>query len=291
MTLPKTDTIVTYPAGHVTSNGKVVHVQPLDDDRRAVILDVTAAHPVDSVWPDQSSDRAALVVGGTSIAIEECIVGATDGAALYSGTDIPVKKGADGWAFLVVHVIDSDAPVEEGDAAEVQVDATYRRDLSAGHSACHLASLALNAALAGAWTKPVPVDGAGNPNFDALAIQTSTILENGSRDEYRIGKSLRKKGFSVAALSEAAVQDEVNRLLREWVSAGGPIRIAREGDGLTDRRFWQCDIEGNPVSIPCGGTHATDLTELDGVSVSLVAAEGDGALALTMNTTCRGPQS
>ena len=53
MSLPASDTIVTYPDGDLTSAGIVTLVEPLPDGRTAVVLDRTAFHPVDPVWPDQ----------------------------------------------------------------------------------------------------------------------------------------------------------------------------------------------------------------------------------------------
>ncbi len=102
------------------------------------------------------------------------------------------------------HLVDADASLTEGDTVTVEVDATYRAALSAGHTACHLASLALNAALAGAWTKEPRLDSLGSPDFDGAANETSTILEHGARDTYRVGKSVRKAGFDPAALDDPA---------------------------------------------------------------------------------------
>lgn len=146
MTLPTTDTIALYPIGATTTEARVLHVESLDDGRVAMLLDRTACHPVDAGWPDQGADHATL--GG--IEILDAMVAATDGEALFLGSDIPVRKGTEGWAFVVAHVVDADAGLTEGDTVIVEVDAAYRAALSAGHSACHLASLALDAALAGA---------------------------------------------------------------------------------------------------------------------------------------------
>jgi alanyl-tRNA synthetase len=153
---------------------------------------------------DQGPDRAVLDAGDVAIEVLDCVVGATDGTTLFLGSDIPVRKGTEGWAFVVAHLVDPDASLTEGDTVTVEVDETHRAALSAGHTACHLASLALNAALAGAWSKETGTDGLGSPDFDATAIETSTILENGSRDVYRVGKSVRKKGFDPAALGDTA---------------------------------------------------------------------------------------
>lgn len=280
MTLPSTDTVVTYcsgtaPAGDTAAVARVLHVEAIDDTRAAVVLDCTAVHPVDAGWPDQGADHATL--GG--IEILDAVVAATDGEALFLGSDIPVRKGTEGWAFVVAHVVDADAGLTEGDTVTVEVDAAYRAALSAGHSACHLASLALDAALAGAWSKE-------NRGFDAVANETSTIMEHGARDTYRVGKSLRKAGFDPAALDDPeAVAATVNATLASWVAAGGAIRIDRDGDLLTDRRYWVADLPGGEARLACGGTHVTSIAELGAVTVTLATEQLDGALGLTMLTT------
>lgn len=284
MTLPTTDTIVTYPAGDTTSESRVIHVESSasdggGDDRLAVLLDRTAVHPVDAGWPDQGADRALLDAGDLEIPVLDAVVAATDGERLYLGSEIPVRKGTDGWAFVVAHLVDADATLTEGDTVTVEVDAGYRELLSAGHSACHLASLALDAALAGAWSKE-------NRGFDATANETSTILERGSRDTYRVGKSVRKAGFDPAALDDPdAVAAQVNSTLASWVAAGGAIRIDRDGDRLTDQRYWVASLPGGEARLACGGTHVSSIAELGAVSVELSTEQLDGALGLTMVTT------
>ncbi|MBT1002838.1 metal-dependent hydrolase [Paenarthrobacter sp. DKR-5] len=288
MTLPSTDTLVSYAAGALSSEGTVQHIQELPDGRLAVLLDATACHPVDAGWPDQGADRAVLRVNGAELLVLDCVVGATDGSELFLGADIPVRKGTDGWAFVAAHLVAAGSPVAEGDSVLVEVDAAYRHSLSAGHTGCHLASLALNRQLAGAWKKEVAADAAGNPDFDALAIESSTILENGSLDVYRLGKSLRRKGFAPDALLEdlAAVQDGINATLAAWTAAGAAVRIERDGDLLTDRRYWTCELPEGTVRIPCGGTHLGSLGEVSAVTVALEPEEADGAVVVRMRTTC-----
>lgn len=288
MSLPRIDTVVTYPDGDLTSTGAVVHVEPLPDGRAAVLLDRTAFHPVDPVWPDQPADVGTLFVSGRSYAVVGAVVGATDGTVLHV-SDAPVRTGTEGWAFVVCHLVEDAGGIEPGAAAVVRVDPERRRALSAGHTACHLASLALNDALSGLWTKDVPVDGRGRPNFDQLAIVSSRILEAGSVDEYRIGKSLRKKGFAAADL--AGLREEasaaVDRILAAWIGSGAPVSIVRDPGafGLGDRRRWCAELPDGTVEIPCGGTHLRSLSELSGAEVQLELAEMEGALALTMRTT------
>ncbi|MGO4299829.1 metal-dependent hydrolase [Leifsonia sp. RAF41] len=285
-----TDTVVTYPDGDLTSTGTVLRVQPLADGRTAVVLDRTPFHPVDPVWPDQPADAGALTTDSRSYPIVDAVVGATDGTTLYVG-DAPVRTGTDGWAFVVAHLVDDASGLEPGSTVTVTVDAERRGALSAGHTACHLASLALNDALSSLWTKEVPVDGRGRPNFDQLAITTSRILEGGSLDEYRIGKSLRKKGFAAAELGPRLdeVSASIDRTLAEWVASGAGVSIVRDGGGhgLGQRRRWRAELPEGAVEIPCGGTHLRSLTEVTAVTVALELGEADGALTLTMRTTAQ----
>jgi alanyl-tRNA synthetase len=280
MTLPTSDTIVDYPSGATSSSGTVVYIEG-----DYVILDRTACHPVDAVWPDQGADRAVLRVDGHDYEVTGCSVGATNGSDLFVGSEIPVRTGTEGWIFVVVHVV-REPGISLNDTAEVIVDADYRAALSAGHTSCHLASLALDRALADAWSKDVSLDALGAPAFDALAIESSLITENGSRDLYRVGKSLRKKGFGVAALDDtSALEAAINATLEEWVASDAAVRIDRDDDGLSARRFWACSLPGGTATIPCGGTHLSTLAELASITVALEATPLEGAVALAMTTT------
>jgi alanyl-tRNA synthetase len=285
MTLPTTDTDVTYPDGATTSTGSVLHVEPLADGRSAIILDTTSFHPVDAAWPDQPADRGTIstATGGTQTVVDAVTGGIREGR-LFLGADLPVRTGTEGWTFVVAHIVDGAAPAI-GETARVDVDAEYRASLSAAHTACHLASLALDAALAAAWSKPVATDALGNPAFDSLAIQQSRISAHHSTDTYRIGKSLRRKGFSPAALDDlSAIANSVNTRLAQWIDGGGSVRIERDAAALSARRTWVCELPEGRTDIPCGGTHIASLAELSAVTASLVATEADGALVLVMES-------
>ncbi|MBD8104488.1 metal-dependent hydrolase [Plantibacter flavus] len=291
MSLPVTDTRVTYPTGALVSTGTVLHVESAGD-HLAVVLDETACHPVDAAWPDQPADTATITFGaGTSaveVAVTDCVVAASDGTRLYLGADIPVKKGTEGWAFLVAHLVSTEAArsAVEGATARIEVDASTRHALSAGHTGCHLASLALNAALADAWRKEVVPDALGAPDFDALACESSRIAPDASTDRYRIGKSLRRKGFDPAALDDLdALESRIRNTLDGWLDSGAAVRIDREGELLTDRRSWHCELPGGPAVIACGGTHAASLSEFSSIAVWLEREEVDGAVVLSMVST------
>lgn len=284
MTLPTTDTVVSYPDGATTSAGTVLHIEPLADGRSAVLLDTTAFHPVDTAWPDQPADRGTMTTSSGPQPIVDAVTGGIRDGQLHLGANLPVRTGADGWTFVVGHIIEGPPPAV-GESVQVDADHDYRAAVSAAHTACHLASLALDAALSKAWTKTVPTDALGNPAFDALAIQTSRIHPHRSTDTYRIGKSLRRKGFTPAALEDlSAVAERVNAQLAQWLSVGGTVRIERDDGALSARRTWVCELPSGRTDIPCGGTHVHDITELSEVTASLTTRDIDGGLELTMET-------
>ena len=196
--------------------------------------------------------------------MRDAVVAATDGAALHLGADIPVRKGTEGWAFLVAHLVDEGSAIAEGDEVEIEADAATRRALSTGHTACHLASLALNLALADRWSKPARDDALGSPDFDGIAIASSRIVPDGSVDRYRLNKSLRRAGFDTASLPGDldGLAHAVAAQLERGSRTGATVRIERDGDGLTDRRTWVGELPDGTARIACGGTHLTSLAEL-----------------------------
>lgn len=285
MALPTADTRVTYPDGATSSDGTVLHVEPLPDGRTAVILDVTAFHPVDTAWPDQPADRGILTTAEGDRRIVDAVTGGIHDSVLHLGADLPVRTGTEGWVFVVAHLIEG-SPPQIGEQVRVEVDPDHRAALSTAHTACHLAALALDAALADAWTKPAPTDALGNPAFDALAIQQSRIAPHHSVDTYRIGKSLRRKGFTVTALDDLdTISERTDATLAAWVAAGAAVRIDRADDGLSSRRTWICDLPDGSTDIPCGGTHVADLSEIAAITTALTTTQVDGGLELTMQTT------
>lgn len=283
MALPTTGTVVSYPSGTTDGTGTVLHVEPVGE-RFAVLLDVTPCHPVDAGWPDQPADRGSFEWNGGEAEIVDCTVAATDGESFYLGEEIPVRKGTEGWAFLVAHLVTEEPPV--GIVVTVEVDEKYRTAISLGHTGCHLASLALNRAMAGRWSKEVSPDALGSPNFDAEANDASRILERGSLDTYRLGKSLRKKGFRTEGLAGdlQGIEDAVNAALDTWISENAAVRIDRDGDQLTDRRYWVCTLAEGEARIACGGTHATRLGELKSLRATLTLDDVEGTPVLTMRT-------
>ncbi|MFE6744615.1 metal-dependent hydrolase [Kitasatospora purpeofusca] len=291
MTLPTTH--VSFPAGAVTGESTVLAVHPLDGGRYAVVTGATPFHPLDHTWPDQPADLGTLTVDGVELAVVDCLTGAVgpDGGAVLVGADIPVRRGDEEWSWLVLHVLAADPGDIVGRTAALAVDAGRRGALSASHSGCHLLALALNEALAPRWRKdPGRSDAFGHPDFDSLAMASSVMDTEASTDTYRLGKSLRKKGFTAEAgeefpaLADALPEltEAVNRRLAGWVAADARVRIDVPGPELTARREWHCELPEGAARIFCGGTHLHHLGELAELRTELrLSEDGSELVAVT----------
>ncbi|WP_282846926.1 hypothetical protein [Microbacterium oxydans] len=268
-----TPTIVTFPTGAVTGDAVIARVEQTPEGT-IVVVDETPFHPVDHTWPDQPGDAGSIAVGDDTVRVNEAVMAAiSDEGEFAVGSAIPVKRGAEGWTWLVGHRIEGAAPASftEGARADLTVDAARRAGLSRGHTACHVASLALDLALADLWRKEPGEDALGNPDFEGRANQSSRIHEDGAVDEYRLGKSLRRAGFDTetfaATLSERARR--INEQLAAWVASGAVSSIETEGPTIVDRRRWHCDLPEGEAVILCGGTHVQSLSEFSSIAVSL----------------------
>ncbi|MFD5225152.1 hypothetical protein ACFWHT_05950 [Microbacterium sp. NPDC058342] len=264
-------TRVSFPDGSLTGTAEVLLV---DREKSIVVVDATPFHPVDHTWPDQPGDSGFVATDGGRVDVAEAVMAAiSDEGVLAVADEIPVKRGEEGWTWLVGHRIDDGAPAElvAGAMVELVVDEHRRDGLSRGHTACHLASLALDASLADLWRKNPGVDPLGNPDFERRANQSSHIHADGSIDEYRLGKSLRKAGFDAEGFAASLVEREarINALLAEWVASGGASRIDVEGPSIVDRRTWRCSLPEGEVGFLCGGTHVRSLAEFASITVSL----------------------
>ncbi|MDH6120110.1 alanyl-tRNA synthetase [Kitasatospora sp. GAS204A] len=302
MTLPTTR--VSFPGGAVTGESTVLAVHPLGDGRWGVVTAGTPFHPLDHTWPDQPADTGTLTVPGAAgaeaveLAVVDCLTGAVDPASgeLLVGADIPVRRGDEAWSWLVLHVLPE---LAQGVSPEslvarpvtLSVDAERRTALSAAHTGCHLLALALNAALAARWRKdPGRADAFGNPDFDSLAMASSVMDTEASTDVYRLGKSLRKKGFTAEAVDELpaladalpVITADVNQRLAAWVAADAPVRIEVPGPELTARRRWHCELPAGSATIACGGTHLHRLGQLSSLETELIlSADGTELTAVT----------
>jgi alanyl-tRNA synthetase len=268
-----TPTIVTFPTGTVTGDGVIARVEQTPEGT-IVVVDETPFHPVDHTWPDQPGDTGSIAVGDDTVRVVEAVMAAiSDEGEFAVGSAIPVKRGAEGWTWLVGHLIEGAAPASftEGARADLTVDAARRAGLSRGHTACHVASLALDLALADLWRKEPEEDALGNPDFEGRANQSSRIHEDGAVDEYRLGKSLRRAGFDTETFATTLSERErrINEQLAAWVASGAVSSMVTEGPTIVDRRRWHCDLPEGEAVILCGGTHAESLSEFASIVVSL----------------------
>lgn len=233
-----------------------------------VVTDRTSFHPVSHIWPDHPADKGTIALGDCCFNVAGCFTGAVDLATntLYVGTDIPVKRDAPNWAFVVVHYIAEDVQWSKGDTVILSVDKAYQQALSRGHSAGHLSSLALNKVLhSDYWRKDASrKDELGHYDFHSYAQQQSIVSEDKSTDTYRLGKTLRKRGLNTADMvaNLVALTELINQQLEAWRQSGAAVVMRREGMLLTDSRYWQCDLgEKEMIEIPCGGSHIQSLSE------------------------------
>lgn len=279
-------TTVSFAAGAVSGSGMVTLVET-GPAETVVVVDSTPFHPVDHTWPDQPGDSGWIISGENRLRVEEAVMAAiSDEGQFAVGSDIPVKRGAEGWTWLVGHPVSGERPawLAEGARIDLSVDQVRRAGLSRGHTACHLASLALDLALADLWRKDPGQDALGSPDFEARANQSSRIHENGAVDEYRLGKSLRRAGFDTETFAATLGDREsrVNAQLAEWITTGATSRIATEGPTIVDRRTWQCELPQGTAEILCGGTHVGSLAEFASISVTLDLSDPQ---LLVMTTT------
>lgn len=256
-----------------------------------VVTDVTPFHPVSHIWPDHPADKGTMTVNGKSFDVIDCQVGAVELASgeLYVGQAIPVKRDTEGWAFVVVHVLPFTDTFGAGDIALLEVDKEYQLSLSRGHSAGHIAYLALNKVLAQSyWRKDADrKDPHGNYDFNSYAQETSFVTPDKCLDTYRLGKTLRKRGLNSAdMLSDLkSIEQQVNVLLGDWLKRDVAITVDCHGEHLTDSRYWLCDLgEGEIAVIPCGGTHASHLSDFGSIHVTLVEIDSQ---TIEMHTDVR----
>jgi alanyl-tRNA synthetase len=296
--LQHSTTLVTFPTGATEGASAVRELVPLGGQAVpgggiGLIVDTTPFHPVDHTWPDQPGDSGTVLVDGVVFPVLDAVTGAIGPDGRFAiGDEIPVKRGDEAWSWQVVHVLEAGARPEAllGANAQLRVDADRRRALSAAHTGCHVMALALNEALAEHWRKaPGREDSFGRPDFDAIAMESSRMDVHASTDRYRIGKSLRKKGFDPEGLAEQLPQlaDQVNARLAEWIAADAPVRIETFGGEktarLTARREWVCELPEGTASIFCGGTHLSRLGELDALHCTLSLSEdGSELVAVTV---------
>ncbi|MGR5127071.1 alanyl-tRNA editing protein [Photobacterium swingsii] len=269
-------TVVVFPQKQVQINTSVQLCVSAVPSGTWLVTEQTPFHPVSHIWPDHPADRGTVTVNGCHYDVITCQVGAVELATnqLFVGQDIPVKRDTEGWAFVVVHCLADVIELEQACVVELTVDADYQQALSRGHSAGHLSSLAINKVLHhDFWRKePTRCDELGYFDFHSYAQTKSIVSPDCSTDTYRLGKTLRKRGLNsadfVSQLDDVA--EKINQQLELWRVKGADVVMRKEGEALTDSRYWQCDLgeEAGLIEIPCGGTHINSLSEYAQLTVS-----------------------
>ncbi|MGO2318121.1 MAG: alanyl-tRNA editing protein [Vibrio toranzoniae] len=257
-------------------NAKVLHIES-DENKTYLITDMTPFHPVSHIWPDHPADQGFVTVGDVQYPVEDCLVGSIEQSTgkLFIAADIPVKRDAEGWAFVVVHQLSASASmINIHDEIVLSVDKEYQASLSRGHSAGHIASLALNKVLAESyWRKDADrKDPLGSYDFNSYAQVTSFVTQELCTDKYRLGKTLKKRGLNVADMlaNLESIEADINQMISGWLVESTPVAMRLEGEALTDSRYWEWQLDAETlVSIPCGGTHIESTSELKRLSVKL----------------------
>lgn len=272
-------TIVTFGGGSLTEQARVVFAAALDD-HFVIVTDRTPFHPQSLSWPDQPGDRGELALPDGRCAkvldSREGLLNRVTGVVFTGDSASGIKRGDPDIHAVVLHLLQEDLAAAIGAGVTLTVDDAYREALSLQHSGVHLAALALNQCAAPFWTKdPGDADALGAPNLDKAAVTHSRITLDGSTDLYRIGKSLRKKGFErdafLSDLPERA--RSINDTLRGLLTEPAPVVVTPAAGYLGDRRLWSTRLNGVAVSMPCGGTHVAQLARIGRISVELVATE------------------
>ncbi|CAH0532870.1 hypothetical protein VST7929_00717 [Vibrio stylophorae] len=273
-------TEVLFPLGIDQAKSQVIYSQ-CHQDARVIVCQQTPFHPVSHIWPDHPADRGEIICGSEIWPVNNCIIGAWSESEqrLYLAQDIPVKRDEPGWQFVVAHLIGKEAPCMMGQMVTLKVDRHYQQSLSLAHSAEHLVSMALNLVLAQShWRKdPGRYDPLGSPDFHRYAQLDSQIRPLSSEVNYRLGKTLRKRGFNTheATAELPQIEQQVNLQLAQWLSEPTAIHLHCEGPRLTDSRYWQCELNQQLAAMPCGGTHARNLSDFSTIQIRIIECDLD----------------
>lgn len=280
-------TIVTFAGGSLAETARV-QLAAEADGQGIVVTDRTPFHPQSLTWPDQPGDRGALVLAdGRKVGVRdsrEAVLNVATGMLLAGDAALGQRRGDPDLRAVVLHLLDTGPLPQVGEEVGLAVDKAYRDALSLQHTGVHLAALALNQCAAPFWSKDAQdPDTLGFANLDQAAITRSEIGTAASLDVYRLGKSLRKRGFDrdafVADLAARVVT--INATLATMLAVSAKVILTPSEGQLGDRRQWSTRLGGREASMPCGGTHVADLSQIARITVELQPVEDGFAMTTT----------
>ena len=269
-------TRVTYPGGALKAHSiidDVVAHRLGDDCVLGVVARVTCMHPRDFRWPDQPADRGSLLINGQIVPVLDTVKARVTKDGYQIDKDISLQRGKESSeaVLVVMHCINEKAEVSAGDNVEITVDKDFRFSMSSGHTASHLVTLGLNEILLEFWKKPPQIDENGFPAFTEMSLADSKILAFSCQDTFRIGKSLKKKGFDADLLWKSLPEMEIklNEFIDNIVSDDSAKAFIEPSEcPINDHRKWHLDANRH-YTKSCGGTHLTDFSQISNIRVEL----------------------
>ena len=269
-----TDTLITFQQGDTNGISTILASINLNEEECAIFCKKTPFHPVNSRWSDQPGDKGNIMVEEHTIPVIDTQTWCFNRSTMEIKSHNAIKRSdSHAWLLLIAHIVlkKECPPNLIGKNVELNVDKAYRHHLSAQHTGCHISILAFNQHLNPFWKKQIEKDPLDSFDFNANAIETSKISENNSIDRFRIGKSLRKKGFNHSLFLENfhTIPNQVNNTLKTWLATPAKITMLSDAETLSSQRTWCCNLNGIPVKIPCGGTHLDSTSALEKIEVAL----------------------
>lgn len=283
---------VKFQFGDTIAESAIILFEEVPDtpNKFFLITKETPFYPVNYRWPDQPSDIGKIEIDSTILNVinaKMVAVNKNEGTLKF-GENISIPRGdEDNWIMLVAHIIEKTSDINPtnfvGRVAKLFVDEGRRFSLSIPHTASHLMALAINKALSTFWKKETDKDSLGNPDFDKIAITESSIEPYISKDKYRLGKSIKKKGFDIQTFEDniSEIENNVNLYVTNWINTNSTISVECDENYISSMRWWVTEIDGKPVKMACGGTHPKTLSSIKNISIKLNYSKDDGLLFIT----------